>query len=1075
MCKSIQILRFWCLILLLVFCGTGFAQKTDCAFSPTPLPLLYGKTDYEQLKQEAWSTLQCASQSSEIYISAISTLADIYRIYRKADSLEHYQNQAIALSNEHLPTTHTIALRCKLRTGLTALNNADYDTCFVILDELDHLYSKRYYQDKVLALDILRFRALYHARKEELDESLYSYQQGIELCDSLNNAIGEERKNTFYNLMAGVIESQGDPLRALEMTEKSIDYFFKYHDDTHPDAVAVYSNLGTDYWRTGFYQEAAYYLDKGYISLEKDGRADVVPTDVILNNMGAVYYQLGDIDKALDCFQKATVIRREAYGPEHLLTIVSIYNQGSMYAQRSQPQKTIETLEQARELLEKGGHSLDVAICNNNLAIAYRILGEYGKARKCYEEALEIYLDKYSGRLVSIANTQNNLGQLLIITGQYEEAKAYLRQSLDNLQQAQKTDSGKALYTQGIIAEADYLSGWFEDARARYKDIFSKMGLPADQDDLAALEDKESTLQLIESAINFHWAAYEKTQSEEELHQLISLAENGLELLQNQRNSAEAESSKVLLTHTYYTIYENAIQAQLALAQKDNTRRTKAFALNAQAKAGVLYDAIQLSGATSFVGVPADSLQRLRELKIQLSFIEKQLAGDAQDSTRQTNYQKQVFNIKRAIETTEQALEQIPAYAEITKTTEQLSEKEVSEMLPAKSAMINYFLGDHSLAIFVTLAGGDTYSYTQTLSDEFEDDLTSFLENLQQRPTSSPEQVGDYQKQAEALYELLLVDALSQIPVGTNHLIFVPDGILAYLPFGVLVKPSEQNYTRFADLLYLTKAYQISYAPSPIIWRSMSEAQVPAKGALVFAPSFGEEALNETASLATRKATLGPLFFNTEEAQNIGELTGSRLFTKREATLTNLNQYLEEADILHFATHAKVEENLPRYSYLAFSGPDSLPEQLFLSEIYNLDLKANMVVLSACETGLGRLQRGEGLISLARGFAYAGAKSIVPSLWSVNDQATASIMTEFYRQLADGQTKSSALQQAQFQYLNEQNDEHLAHPYYWAAFTIIGDNAPVQFGSGNNYLWFGLAAITGLLALLFVRRKDRLA
>lgn len=1068
--KSFHRSLFSSLMLLLVCLSAAFAQGGDCTFSPTPLPLIRGKADFEDLKQRTWQALQCAPESSETYITALSSLADVYRMYRKADSLEYYQTQSLSLSNKYLAASHPTAFQCQLRVGITAINNGDFTTGKAILNELDSLLPHTRDEHQLLAIELIRLKANYHRDQEQLEEALALYEEGLQLCETLNNKIGQERQSTFYGSMAAAVESNGDPLRALELNQKSLDLFFEHHDDTHPEAVAVYSNLGMDYWRTGMYQKAIGYLNNSYQSLEMEGRSDEVPTDIILNNMGAVYYQLGDLDKAIDCYQKSAAIRTDSYGPEHLRTMVSTFMLGSMYAERNQPEKTVEVLESARQILEKGSNGYYTAVCNNNLAIAYRTLGDFERARECYAKALDIYLDQYSGRLVTIANTQYNLGFLFTQMEDYDQAKYYLQQALDNLSNALDADNGEVLNIQAAYAEAEYRSGAYENARERYTTILSQWNLPADGQYLEELEDRASALKVLQSAVDFHWSAYEKTSSEEELHQLIRLAENGLELLQIQRTSAKAESSKVFLTHNYYGLYEKIIQTQLILADTKE-QEAQAFAYNASAKAGVLYDAIQLSGASSFSGIPADSLQRLRDLNAQLSFIEKQIAEYSSDSTKLTSLQKQAFNIKRSVENTEQGLAQYPAYAEITETTQQLSASEVSEMLPAGSAMINYFLGDQSLTVFVTPAGGETSAFSKELPGDFEEQLAAFLEITQQRPQTGSGSVAQYQEQAEALFLLLLGDALQQITAATDHLIIVPDGILAYLPFGVLVTPSVEQHSKFADLPYLIKDFEISYAPSPIIWQSMTTAKVPTKGALVFAPSFSE--VDASATLALRKMALGPLFFNTEEAQNIQDLTGSTIFTQADATIDMLNQYLPDADILHFATHAKVEENLPRYSYLAFSGTNSIPEQLFLSEIYNLDLKANMVVLSACETGLGKLQRGEGLISLARGFAYAGAKSIVPSLWAVNDQATASIMTTFYQGLADGDRKSFALQQAQLQYLDRQNEDHLAHPYYWGAFTIIGDNAPVSFASNHILKWLAAGGVTLLLLVFFLRRNKK--
>jgi len=141
------------------------------------------------------------------------------------------------------------------------------------------------------------------------------------------------------------------------------------------------------------------------------------------------------------------------------------------------------------------------------------------------------------------------------------------------------------------------------------------------------------------------------------------------------------------------------------------------------------------------------------------------------------------------------------------------------------------------------------------------------------------------------------------------------------------------------------------------------------------------------------------------------------------------------------------------YCYLAFTQTsDTLDRKLYVRDLYNLKLNADMVVLSACETGLGELQQGEGILSLARGFAYAGAKSIISSLWSVNDKSTADIMTSFYSHLKEGKTKDDALRRAKLDYLSQNPN---AQPFYWAAFTAVGDMKPIKRAWAGSYFLFG--------------------
>ena len=176
--------------------------------------------------------------------------------------------------------------------------------------------------------------------------------------------------------------------------------------------------------------------------------------------------------------------------------------------------------------------------------------------------------------------------------------------------------------------------------------------------------------------------------------------------------------------------------------------------------------------------------------------------------------------------------------------------------------------------------------------------------------------------------------------------------------------------------------------------------------------------------------------------------------------------------VIHLSTHGKADDRVGDYSFLAFTEiPDSLEnEYLYVRDLYNLRLNADMVVLSACETGIGELQRGEGILSLARGFTYAGAKSIINSLWSVNDQSTKFLMERFYTYLLEGLDKDAALRQAKLDYLASGEN---ADPYFWAAFVPVGDMSPVELKDKNiNWLW-GLGGISLVAILLVWLRRGR--
>ena len=197
---------------------------------------------------------------------------------------------------------------------------------------------------------------------------------------------------------------------------------------------------------------------------------------------------------------------------------------------------------------------------------------------------------------------------------------------------------------------------------------------------------------------------------------------------------------------------------------------------------------------------------------------------------------------------------------------------------------------------------------------------------------------------------------------------------------------------------------------------------------------------------ALRSDTLQALPYSGEEAAKIAKITSGEIWLGSRATLDDFVKKASDYQILHLSTHGIADDKVGDYAYLAFGNPNNQNEyeKLFIRDIYNIPLNTDMVVLSACKTAYGKLQKGEGIISMARAFAYSGAKSIITSHWSVDDKSTSIIMEDFYKGLAKGMSKDKALRIAKLNYLKK-NKGLRAHPFYWAAFIGIGDMSKIDY------------------------------
>ena len=197
-----------------------------------------------------------------------------------------------------------------------------------------------------------------------------------------------------------------------------------------------------------------------------------------------------------------------------------------------------------------------------------------------------------------------------------------------------------------------------------------------------------------------------------------------------------------------------------------------------------------------------------------------------------------------------------------------------------------------------------------------------------------------------------------------------------------------------------------------------------------------------------------------------------KLYLGKDAKESSFKKDAPKARVIHLATHAIVDDRMPMYSKLIFSQIGDDDEDGFLQayEIYNMRLTADLVVLSACETGIGKLSRGEGLASLARAFFHAGVPSLVASLWAVDDYATTQIMENFYRELKNGLTKDKALRQAKIKYLHTAQGEK-RHPYFWAGHVLMGDASAIpSYSTKFSFKWIALIIVLFVLLVLSYRK-----
>ncbi|MCB0837767.1 MAG: CHAT domain-containing protein, partial [Bacteroidetes bacterium] len=553
------------------------------------------------------------------------------------------------------------------------------------------------------------------------------------------------------------------------------------------------------------------------------------------------------------------------------------------------------------------------------------------------------------------------------------------------------------------------------------------------------------------------------------LEAALKTASTGTEVSHHLRQAYKVESSKLHLIDQTRPLFETAIAIcdELFKETGKNQWLNQAFQFSEQSKAIVLFEAVKASGAKAFAGIPQTLLEKEATLKRELDFY-TQKAWENTDEA----WEEKRFRLYNDYEEFVTRLEkEYPEYYQLKYDAKISDVAKTRSLLTHNMAMISFFQGDQSTYIFtLTKDNLDIKKIEPGLLEE--EKIKAYYRHI----SDAGSKEGSFH-----LYSLELYEALIKKPLAAHQhidkLIIIPDGLLGYIPFDLLLTEKPElaedawDYRRFPWLIY---KYQISYAYSATLLKENIDRKTTSSLPYIgFAPKY-ENSSAKLAMLSQDGSSSGfrgrgsvEGYFDLpgarEEVQAANSIFDGQIYLGAEATERKIKELKQNASILHLAMHATVNDQNPLQSRLIFSPePDSSEDGILnVFEIYNMALKSQLTVLSACNTGYGEIRKGEGVISLSRAFMYAGCPSILTTLWRAKDQTTQDIVSGFFRNLKEGKNRAEALHQAKLDYLASA-DPLKAHPVHWANFVLIGNPEPLEEGL-PLWIW-GLIGIGVVLA-----------
>lgn len=856
-------------------------------------------------------------------------------------------------------------------------------------------------------------------------------------------------------------QAQGRLTEAREAYQQAIQIFRRFPSQ-QMDMATWHTRMGNSLEAEGRYTLALAQYDSAY-QLRSSLFAVHSSISESLNDMGNCYAYLGDYGNALYIYQEALRVLQESPYQDQLYLSALYENLGTSSRRVGRLEEGLVYLEEAYTIKAQtlGANDPDLGTSLINLGNAYLDLQQFSAAEDYYKQALALAERAFGVGHISTLLPVNNLGIFYYNQREHEQALTYFTRAYE---------VAKASYPDRSPALAEYLNN-ISLAQGR-------LGNPAEALNVAEqglalfsedqVEIPAAYLSLLQSKARHILA---KSQDETSLIQAYETYAKATSFLDATRLIYEDDLSRQTLVASNFEIFEGALSCLHALIERGiagEDWQEAAFHHFEKSKSLSLLDALLRSKGLNFNDLPATLKERESMILDQIGYWEKR-RYDWLNSSRETENRDSIIQLNQEIarwkgehRTLMEEVKQMDTRYYQLKYDQQLinCERVRKELLAGKKGLVEYFLGQEHIYIFL-LTPDQKLLFKVPFDFELERWMANIREAITAFPTAGTESANiflevfaDY---THRIYEKVFAP-LSDQPLP-KELIIIPDGALSYLPFELLLESYPEKISRFKSYTYLIKQHQISYAFSATLLHQMiTDYQVrPSKFFLGIAPSFAADGPFE------------PLAYNQLEVERIGALMTPAQVSKY-ATVEEFKAEAPVYNIIHLATHGVLNDKADAFSYIALS-PDSIEQDqgvLFTRDLYDMRLNAAMVVLSACETGLGKYQRGEGIISLARGFAYAGAKSTLTTLWSIDDETTKELMYQFYENIQQKMPKDEALHQAKIRFLEEQTNIK-AHPFYWAPFILIGDVGPIAVGQAWSWWWLSVPVL--LLLGWFVKRR----
>lgn len=978
------------------------------------------------------------SHKSVARVAAHSRMGQLYtQQYAFDQAKKHFSKAEVAIDPLQRPNRHYMLLYNHI--AAMYLMAEDYEPA--------KRYAQRAYdmnvrlegkEGKDMAI-VLQTRYLISRYSEDFEQALVD---GLEFQRVIQLYYPPDHPNIgiMHNSLAIIYEALQRYEEALYHRQRAVDTQFKNYINTKNgySLAAAYQNLGQLYGYVNEHFLAHEYLAKGSKLLTETYGEDGLGMVKILIDLAVNKYKIGRYNESEDLFKQAYALQQR-HAPDDLLGMAYVTGYfGDLYLHTKEYTKAIGFYEQALEQYQRASAlSMEMALlAKRNLSIALSEIGRVEEAMTMQGAVLANFRLMYPKGNDAIASKLQDMSETCLAMHRVNEAYAY---------------SDSVFMELLLIAQLPQtISQWVPH-------------LPFSYHTSAYIGHRMRILEQLHTI----------SKNNGYLEELLLLVDHYGEFISQNLHAFRTQATLIDLADNNKEIYSMAIEACWKLADpgKNQVYMERAFAYAERSKALLL----RLAANNMMV----DTQNQEKDPIAQLDY----------DFRRQIN----ILNLRYLNSNRDDSLlTQLTSMTEKYRIFQDSLRKSGNEMLSLKydfkdnslqdirkkllrnrETLIEYAVTDNSIFIFVV--SPQTF-YVHRLDKGVLREVKK-LQNMHGLTATL------FMDPAYRLYQSLVKPVEPYF--ASKRLLIIPDADLYYLNFDVLI--SHRREERFSRMPYLIRTYDISYllsAASAMQFKEVYRSQEQKK-ALLFSPVFTDQMKADYRSSLPEEVMAEEDYlylyrqpFALQAAKRIGKLISHDLLVEQDAEERRFKQVAPDYRILHLGTHAEVNNQSPLQSRFFFAkamATDTLNMDdgyLHAYEIYAMQLRAELAVLTACETGAGAWRNGEGVISLAHSFMHAGCPGVVMSLWKIDEQTSTDITTWFYKYLAKGYGKSEALRKAKL-YLLNQRDEQLSHPYYWAGLTLIGEPSPIY--ASQSWWWYLLGVGGMLLVVWFLWKKKRTA